>query len=71
MNVPVRICPANSFRRYFRMRCEVPMKTITGNCGEEYKIKKIIVGSLPYYELVSLIYHRCSATCNKNIAINK
>ncbi len=71
MNIAVRICPADSFRRYFRMRGQVPMKAIAGNGGKKYKIKKIVVGELPYCKLVSLKYHRYRAARNKNIAINE
>ena len=71
MYIPVRIGPANAIGRNFRMGSKIPMKAVTGNGSKEYKVKKVIVGELPYNKLVGLPRHYHRTACDENIAVNE
>ncbi len=50
---------------------KVPVKTITANGGEEYKINQIPVRQTVQQEPICLIGHQNGTNSNKEITVNK
>src|SRR5260221_4111628 len=71
MDIPEFICPLNAVRRYFGMRCKIPVETITADCSEEYKTQQVIISICVNYKCIGLIYHQHGTCCNKEIAVNE